>query len=117
MVPRIEGRIVLGLVEKVILYGNDAKITLMARIDTGATGSSLDVKVAKRLGLGSVVRYADVKQAAGRTKRPVKRTTLKMCGKTMQADFNLADRSLMRYKALIGRNILKKGFLIDPSKK
>jgi hypothetical protein len=29
----------------------------------------------------------------------------------------VADRSHLKYKILIGQNILKKGFIIDPQKK
>ncbi len=34
----------------------------------------------------------------------------------MKVHFSIADRAHMKYKVLIGKNILKKGFLIDPSK-
>ena len=110
-------RTILGLVEKVTFYGDNGHVTCIARIDTGATSSSLDTEFAKKLGLGPVTRYVEVKQAAGRSKRPVKRAQVTIAGKDMNAEFTLADRKLMRYKALIGQNILKKGFLIDPSKK
>ena len=36
--------------------------------------------------------------------------------KEIKTDFTLADRSNMKYSVLIGQNILKQGFLIDPSK-
>ena len=113
---KIGKKIVLGLIEPVIFYGKDGKkLKLMARIDTGATSSSLDTQVAKELKLGPVVRYADVKQASGRSKRPVMKSSLKIDGKELRAEFSIADRKHMRYKALIGQNILKRGFLIDPN--
>ena len=36
--------------------------------------------------------------------------------KKIKAQFTLADRSHMRYPVLIGQNILKQGFLINPNK-
>ncbi|MBN2141880.1 ATP-dependent zinc protease, partial [Candidatus Woesearchaeota archaeon] len=35
-------------------------------------------------------------------------------GKEIESKFTLADRSHMKYPVLIGQNILRKNFLIDP---
>ena len=35
----------------------------------------------------------------------------------MEAECTVADRSHMKYKMLIGQNVLKKGFIIDPEEK
>jgi len=42
---------------------------------------------------------------------------LKIGGRKFKTLFNLADRSKLKYKVLIGRNILKQNFVVDSSKK
>jgi hypothetical protein len=37
-------------------------------------------------------------------------------GRKMRAYFTIADRVHMKYRVLVGLNILKRGFLVDPSK-
>ena len=107
---------IIGLTEKVKVIGKKGKSkTLMARIDTGATISSIDAKLAANLHLGPVVRTKLVKSAHGNKTRPVIPVKLKMAGKEIKSEFTIADRKHMKYAVLIGQNILKKGFLIDPS--
>jgi len=40
---------------------------------------------------------------------------LHMADEDMKEEFTLADRSHLRYKVLLGINVLEKRFLIDPS--
>jgi len=110
-------KIILGMAEFVTLTGKDRQIkkTLPARIDTGATRSSIDIKLVKELKLGPVVSVLEVKNANGVSLRPTIEVEFKLKDKNMKAEFTVSDRSHMKYKALIGRNVLKKGFLIDPS--
>lgn len=112
-------KVILGLTEEVTLVGaKGEKETVIARIDTGATSSSIDTGLAGKLELGPVIRSKLVKSAAGSKKRPIVRAKIKMDGQIIEEEFSLADRSHMTYQMLIGQNILKKGnFLIDPNKK
>ena len=112
---KFDDKILIGLSEKVIIYGKKDKKELKARIDTGATKSSMDIKLYKELGLGPIIKKKLVKSAHGSQRRPVINAEVKLVGKKMKAEFTLADRIHMRYKCLIGQNILKYGFLIDPS--
>lgn len=89
----------------------------MARIDTGATKSSVDARLAAELALGPVIKTKLVKSAAGNKLRPVIKASIRISGKSLKSEFTIADRSHMKYRVLIGQNILKKGFLIDPTKK
>jgi hypothetical protein len=112
------GKTVIGLLEKVILISpTERKKRVIARIDTGATKSSIDAKLAAELSLGPIVETKLVKSASGSKLRPVITSTIKIAKKTMKEKFTIADRGHMKYKVLIGQNILKKGFLIDPAKK
>lgn len=103
---------VLGLLEKIRIKERE----ILAKVDTGASRSSIDVKLAKELGLGPVIKTKDVKNVHGRTARPIVKTSVIINGRKLTASFNLSDRKEMGYKILIGKNILKRGFLIDPSK-
>ncbi|MFH2028676.1 MAG: RimK/LysX family protein [Nanoarchaeota archaeon] len=108
---------IIGLLEKVTIIGNGKKKTLTAKIDTGATKSSMDSRLAASLQLGPVIKTKLVKSAHGNKLRPIIEADIKFAGKEMKSEFTLADRIHMKYHVLIGQNILKHGFLIDLSKK
>ena len=110
-------RYILGLIEKVILLGNDNQEELVARIDSGAITSSIDLNLAQKLGLGPIIRSKIVKSASGVSERPIIEAEIKINDNKIKDEFTLADRSHMTYPILIGQNILKQGkFLIDPLK-
>jgi hypothetical protein len=109
-------RTIIGLTERVTLFGKGNK-EIVARIDTGATKSSIDSTLAKELGLGPVLESKLVKTAHGNKLRPVIKANIRIKDLVVEAKFTLSDRHHMKYRVLIGQNILKKGFLIDPSKK
>lgn len=112
----LEKRTIVGLVEPVIITHDGQEEKVRARIDSGATNSSIDFALASKLRLGPVVANKLIKSANGARMRPVIEATVKIHGKELRARFTLADRSHMKYKVLIGQNILKRGFLIDPCK-
>ena len=107
---------IIGLTEEVTIRGNNGKSrTVIARIDSGATKSSIDESLALDLTLGPVVGTKIVKQAQGKQRRPVVLVKLKLKGHLIEGDFTVADRHKMKYPVLIGQNLLREGFLIDPS--
>lgn len=108
---------VLGLIENITIFGkNKRKVNMLARIDTGATKSSLDSKIAAELALGPIIKTKLIRSAHGHSLRPMVNVNIILAGKKLRGQFSVAERSHMKYKALIGQNILKKGFLIDPLK-
>jgi len=107
---------VIGLLEKVKIIGDEDENKITARIDTGATKSSIDLSLASSLKLGPVIASTLIKSSNGTKLRPVILAEIEICGKKIKEQFNLADRSHMQYQILIGRNILKQGFIIDPNK-
>ena len=111
----LDGRIVIGLTEKVKVAGKPGKIVI-AKIDTGATKSSIDTNFAAELKLGPIIKSRLVKSAHGSKLRPIIEATIELAGKRIRSEFTLADRAHMKYRILIGQNILQEGFLIDPSK-
>ncbi|MBW3012272.1 RimK/LysX family protein [Candidatus Woesearchaeota archaeon] len=112
-------KVLIGLTEKVTvksMNGSRDKKAI-ARIDTGATKSSMDTDLAASLSLGPIIDTTLVKSASGSSVRPVIVAKIMLKGKEVESKFTLADRKHMSYKVLIGQNILKEGgFLIDPSK-
>lgn len=112
----MKDRPILGLHETVTILG-EKEVKVKARIDSGATNSSIDLSLAKKLNLGPKIREIVVKSAAGVKKRPVVKAKVKIGNLEIEEVFTLANRSHMTYQVLIGQNILKKGkFLIDPLK-
>ncbi|MEA3430237.1 MAG: RimK/LysX family protein [Nanoarchaeota archaeon] len=109
--------IIIGCTEKVMVFGPKKKKTVTARIDTGAKTNSIDTVLAAELNLGPIIKTLQVKQALGVATRPVVEVVIEIAGKKMKTHFTLANRSHMNYKVLVGRNLLKHGFLIDPGKK
>lgn len=105
----IKKKDMIGLTERITLVGNSGKTkTLIARIDTGAVISSLDLKLAAELELGPVKKTKKVKNANGITERPVVDCTFVLNDKSYKMDVTLADRKHLKYRVLIGQNILKK---------
>ena len=110
------GKIVIGLAEKVSIKYDSGNKTVIAKIDTGATKSSIDTNLAAELRLGPVIKSKLVKSAHGSKLRPIIEAAIELAGKKIKSEFTLADRAHMKYRILIGQNILKDGFLIDPTK-
>lgn len=107
---------IVGLLERVKLNNNGTDMEIIARIDTGATKSSIDLSLASKLKLGPVIASSLIKSAHGTKLRPIIEIEIEMCNRKIKDHFTLADRAHMKYQILIGQNILKQGFLIDPLK-
>lgn len=104
---------ILGLVENIKINGKN----VLAKIDTGASTSSIDTKLAEELNLGPTIKTKSVKSASGESIRPIIRAKISIKDKEMVTRFNLIDREDMKYKVLIGKNTLKRmGFVINPKK-
>lgn len=110
----MKDKVVIGLTEHIKINGTDENQELVVRIDTGATKSSIDINLASKLKLGPIIKSKMVKSAHGNRLRPILEAEIVIRGKKIKSEFTLADRSHMKYKILIGQNILKQGFLIDP---
>ncbi len=114
----MKDKVILRLTETVTVKGNNGQeAKVVARIDTGATSSSIDESLAGELQLGPVLRSKVIKSASGIRKRPAVKVTVILKDICIEEEFTLADRNHMTYKMLIGQNVLNRGnFLIDPSK-
>ena len=128
---------VVGWVEYVVIYDDDEKITVKAKIDTGAKTTSIHsrefhqfkkngenwvkFKIINRQGdvmelekpvvrLAKIKRHFDKKQI-----RPVIRLGLCVGNRYQITGVNLVDRSGLNYQLLVGREFLKNGTLVDSS--
>lgn len=105
-------KIVVGLTERVVINGKEVN----ARIDTGAQKSSMCKELYSKLGLGPFVGKVRIKSVNNVEVRPTIEAEVEIQGKKVKTLFNVADRSKMKHQLLIGQDILKKGFLVDPAK-
>lgn len=117
------------------------KLTFNARIDTGATTSSIDARDVEPFERDGAdwVRFDLINPATGETtpteqkisrwvlirqsssdklqRRPVVALQVIIGGVSQTAEFNLSDREGMDFAVLIGRNVLKDLMVVDVSKK
>jgi len=101
---------IIGLVEPVKVM----KKRFLAKVDTGAKRSSIDLSLAKKLGLTKELwGIKKVKSANGEEYRPVIKTNIKIANKKFPATFTLTRRENLKHKILLGTNVLKRGFMID----
>jgi len=123
-------KVMIGEVEDVMLV--PWAVTLPARIDTGATVSSLDARdisvrndvaefmLGKRYGSLRlrlpVVDWVQVRSAVGIEKRPVVEIGICLGPKLVRTLATLRDRSQMTYPFLVGRNVLSGSFMVDTSR-
>jgi len=112
---QFKDRQIIGLTEIITIIGSKATRKVVARIDTGATKSSIDKDLATELGLGPTLRTTMIRSANGRSQRNLVKATIKIGKSEMDTEFSVADRTHMKYRLLIGQNIIKEGFIIDPS--
>lgn len=129
---------VLGAVEPVYFTGLD--LALLARVDTGATTSSLsaqDIELSLQNGeewvsfvlvhpslqqslslSAPLVRYAQIRQA--NQTAPIVRAVVVLPviiqDESVEMEFTLTDRSHLHYPVLLGRNLLQQGWLVDVSR-
>jgi len=108
---------IVGIYEQIEIFdAQNNKHKLTAKIDTGAFFSSIDVGLAKQLGLvDKIIRYKKAKSALGEEKRALIELSFILEGTLIKTEASLSGRIKLRNKILIGRHDLK-AFLIDPAK-
>lgn len=103
--------------EKVLLNNQSEADEILAKIDTGADYSSLDINLAKKFNLIDESKFLgeiSVKNSNGKTRRKVYWANITLKNQNFRTIFTVADRSHLKYKILIGRADLA-GFLVKPS--
>jgi hypothetical protein len=111
---------VIHLAEKIWIKGPGGEERVRAKVDTGADRTTVDKDLAERLKLGPSLSKVTLKASAGgqRLERDVVAAEITIAERTYKISVGVADRSQMRYRVIIGRDILRSGdFLIDPTRK
>ena len=119
--------VTIGAVEDVLLLPWGVK--LPARIDTGAAKSSLDArelkvhedrvefKLPRRFGglqlRLPIVNWKHVRTPEGLERRPIVELEICLGSRRIRTEVNLADRSMVKYPLILGRNFLKENFVVD----
>lgn len=132
-----DGKMIFGEIE--YFYVKEADATIEARIDTGASQSSIsaqDIKEFERNGKkwlrfkivhndrvieveAPFVKQTKLRQSSidGYSYRPIVRLNVKVGDYSTSAEFNLVDRSKMQFALLIGRPLLTDIAVVDVSRK
>lgn len=115
--PIGEDKQVVGVFETVGLKPDKGKrVEVLAKIDTGARGTSIDVSLARQLGLlkpEHVLWQKEYKSALGKELRRVIGVDFKMRGKRIKAKASVTKREHLRFKMIIGRRDLE-DYLVNP---
>ena len=126
---------VIGAVERI--YLPPMKSAFLARIDTGATTSSLDAENVKQFERDGdkwisftivnretgesytfekpLVKGISIRRAGENEYRPIVNMDVKMGGEKFKANFTVAEREKFDYQMLVGRNILSGRAIVDVS--
>lgn len=105
----------LGVIEKITIYGEKKRKTVRAKIDTGAFRTSIDVDLVHELGLDLHNRLIHVRSGSGRQRRQTAHIRFKLKGKEIKTVATYTERSHLRFPVIIGRKDIK-GFYVDPAK-
>ncbi|MGB9911556.1 MAG: sugar-transfer associated ATP-grasp domain-containing protein [Microgenomates group bacterium] len=110
-----EGIKIIGTKEEVkILTADKKRVSVWAKIDTGAWRTSIDKNLAKELGLlkkENILWKKVFKGSLGKEERPIIGLTFWLAGRKIQTYAGVANRAHLRRPLIIGRRDLK-GFLV-----
>ena len=112
------GRKKIGLIEDVWVKGTRREKKVKAKIDTGASKSSISKDLLIDIGPPKEVGKALVASATGEQTRPLVELLISMeTGRWVKSIFTVAERHNMQYPILIGKNtLLKLNVVVDPTK-
>ncbi|MBS3056280.1 MAG: retroviral-like aspartic protease family protein [Candidatus Aenigmarchaeota archaeon] len=109
---------IVGPLERVKIIGEKRSVETLAKFDTGASNNSIDYKIAATAGVGPIISSVKIKNAFTKNKivrRPVTRMRMEIRNIKFNTKANLEDRLKRNVHVLIGRNIIRKHFIIDVS--
>lgn len=128
------GLVIIGWREWICLPDLEAA-PIKAKTDTGAWSNTLHaIDVTTDEGINSryvkfrlkengrfivkeILKWRNVRDTSGQeTLRPVIITKLEISGRDYQVEICLQDRSKMKHRIILGRNFLRNGFIINPSR-
>lgn len=113
-VPEPDRPTEIGFTERVLLCGAAAQHQSVAKVDTGAKRTSVDLPIAASIGAGPIVGTTRVRSGMQTDSqiRPLVELDVKLVDRWHTIVASLEDRSHMNYPVLLGRDILS-GYQID----
>ena len=64
-----------------------------------------------------LIKWRRIRDSGGHeTLRPVIRTTIEIASRDFDVEVCLADRSMLKHRMILGRNFLRLGFIVNPSR-
>ncbi len=112
-------RTIIGAVEEVTVRGRRREVKVLAKIDTGASRTTIDTELAARAGLGPVLDTVRIRAAVSDhpETRAVVDADIVIAGRKFDVPVAITDRQDMRFHAIIGMDVLQRSrFLVDPTK-
>jgi len=106
--------VLVGYIEEVVVSGTRGSETVMAKSDTGATRTSIDSRLAAKIGTGPIKDIVTVKSGSVKSgkSRPVVDLVVGVGGTQHTVTASVEDRNHMEYDLLLGRDILEH-YLVD----
>ena len=110
--------VVIGYTERVVVTGTSGNETVIAKSDTGAARTSVDLRLAADIGAGPIHTVSRVRSGSqkGSRARPVVDLVIGIGGVQHTVAANIEDRGHMTHPVLLGRDILK-NYRLDVSRR
>ena len=101
------GERTVGYTEPIQIGGTSGSETVVAKADTGATRSSVDIALASEIGAGPILDSKTVKGGDDGSPRPIVPVTMQVQDTVHEVEVNVRDRSHLNHDVLLGRDILE----------
>ncbi|WP_336023677.1 RimK family alpha-L-glutamate ligase [Halobellus salinisoli] len=104
-----EGVMTIGFTERVVVSGSSGTKTVIAKSDTGAASTSIDLRLAAAIGAGPIHTTTRVRSGSSKRAktRPVIDLVIGIGGEQYTVAANIEDRRHMTHPLLLGRDVLK----------
>ncbi|MFB6156042.1 MAG: RimK family alpha-L-glutamate ligase [Haloferacaceae archaeon] len=113
-----EEPITIGFTEQVVISGTSGRKTVIAKSDSGAARTCIDLRLAADIGAGPIHTVSRVRSGSSKTSRtrPVVDLVVGIGGEQYTVAANIEDRTHMTHPLLLGRDILK-NYRLDVSRR
>ncbi len=101
----------IGYIEQVTILGLRGTLSVEAMVDTGAARTSIDMRVAAKVGAGPIVGTVLTRSARYKRRRILATVMVQIRGETYKVDVAVEDRSALSHKVLVGKDVLEAGRL------
>jgi RimK family alpha-L-glutamate ligase len=113
-----EEAVTIGFTEQVVVSGTSGTKTVVAKSDSGAARTSIDLGLAADIGAGPIHTVSRVRSGSSKetTSRPVVDLVVGIGGQQYTVAANIQDRTHMHHPLLLGRDVLK-NYHLDVSRR